>query len=331
MREVLLLACLFCGIWLGLLRSAHGQPAAAQTKAAAEALFEEGKELRSAGDCAAAIPKFEQSLALDVGVGTLLRLADCYEQTGRLASAWGSFRHAGSLAREQDDPRRAELAEERAAELEPKLARLKIDYGPNARIEGLNVRRGGVDLTPAMNGVALPVDAGTHEIVATAPGYQPLRVTVKVNSGDKSVIVKLRELERSAVAEPKPKPDPATGPAREEKVVHRWKQRVAALVLAAGSVGTGVVSAALLGAAAGLDEEADLHCDGVLCRDREGEELSHDALQLANLATAGFVISGVAAAGALVLMLTAPSAYETIVVVPDASPTSAGVQVRVRW
>jgi hypothetical protein len=120
-------------------------------------------------------------------------------------------------------------------------------------------------------------------------------------------------------------------PVVEERVVFRYRQRVASLVLAGGSVGTGIVAAVLLGAAAALDSDADLHCDARVCRDLEGEELSHDALELANLATAGFVVAGAAAAGALVLMLTAPPAYETIVVTPSASPTSAGIQVRVRW
>ena len=67
-------------------------PAFAQSgsnKAAAEALFSEGRSLASAGKCDEAIPKFQASQKLDPGIGTLLNLADCYEKVGRTASAWG--------------------------------------------------------------------------------------------------------------------------------------------------------------------------------------------------------------------------------------------------
>jgi serine/threonine-protein kinase len=306
------------------------QPAGAEAKAAAEALFEEGRALRRAGKCTQAIPKFEQSLALDVGVGTLLRLADCYEQVGRFASAWANFRHAGSLARERRDARRADIAEDRAAALEPKLTRLAIVFGDNADIPGFVVRLGEVELEASADSVPLPVDPGTHQIVASAPGYRTLREKVTLVAGDAEQVIELPPLrkEEAAAAEPTPSPDPEDQVV--ERVERRYGQRIAALVMGAGSVVTGAVAAALLGVAAAKDSEADLHCDGLVCRDLEGEELSHDALELANLATAGFVVAGAAGAGALILMLTAP-AYETVIVTPTASPESAGVQVKVRW
>lgn len=329
MRWWLIVACLLCCAFLA--DGALAEPASAESKAAAEALFEEGKALRKEGKCAAAIPKFEQSLALDPGVGTLLRLADCFEQENRLASAWGSFRHAASLAMEQEDPRRAEIAKRRASELKPRLAHLTIDFGKNAGIPGLVVRRGTVELEASANRVALPVDAGVYDIVVTAPDYEELKLRVTIVDGEDEV-VGLPPLYREAELPP-PSPDPEEKEPEvvEERVVHRYGQRLAALVLGAGSVGTGVVAAILLGVAAARDSEADLHCDGLVCRDLEGEELSHEALELANLATAGFVVAGASAVGALVLYLTAPPAYERIVVTPSASLTSGGLEVRVRW
>lgn len=311
--------------------SAGAEPASADAKAAAEALFEEGKELKSQGKCDEAIPKFEQSLQLDPGIGTLLRLADCFEEVGHFASAWANFRHAASLAKQQDDERRAELADERAAALEPKLTRLAIDFGDNTAIPGLIVRRGTVELGRAMNRVALPVDAGTYQIEASAPGYRARRLTVKVAPGDAQQTVALPRLE--ALPQPRvvPLPPPVPPPVTEEQVVVRYGQRVAALVLGVGSVATGVAAAVLAGSAAALDEDADTHCDGVACRDRVGVELSEDALERANLATAGFVVAGAAGAGALILFLTAPPLYETVTVTPSATPTSAGLEVRWRW
>jgi serine/threonine-protein kinase len=64
--------------------SALALPVHAQTsgsnKAAAEALFSEGRTLAASGRCVEAIPKFQGSQKLDPGIGTLLNLAECYEQ-----------------------------------------------------------------------------------------------------------------------------------------------------------------------------------------------------------------------------------------------------------
>src|SRR5690348_15501816 len=67
-------------------------------KATAEALFSEGRRLMASGDYAAACEKFAASQKHDPGLGTSLNLADCYEKSGRTASAWAEFRDAASAA-----------------------------------------------------------------------------------------------------------------------------------------------------------------------------------------------------------------------------------------
>ncbi len=76
-------------------------PCAAQQSgsAAAQVLFEEARQLMSAGHYAEACPKLEESQRIDPGSGTLMNLADCYERTGRIASAWGAFLDAEAGAR----------------------------------------------------------------------------------------------------------------------------------------------------------------------------------------------------------------------------------------
>ena len=57
----------------------------------AQALFDDARRLVDQGDVEQACPKFEESNRLDPGIGVQFRLADCYEQVGRLARAWITF------------------------------------------------------------------------------------------------------------------------------------------------------------------------------------------------------------------------------------------------
>jgi hypothetical protein len=68
-----------------------------------------------------------------------------------------------------------------AEKLEPILPRLKI-LAPNAP-PGLRVVEGTQELPSASFGIALPTDPGPHELVASAPGYEDLRVTVTAEKG----------------------------------------------------------------------------------------------------------------------------------------------------
>src|SRR5689334_22228130 len=59
--------------------------------AAAQVLFDEGMRLMSRGDAREACPKLAEAQRLDPGMATQFRLAECYEKTGRRASAWALF------------------------------------------------------------------------------------------------------------------------------------------------------------------------------------------------------------------------------------------------
>ena len=105
------------------------QPASAQDKAAAEALFDEGKRLFLDKKFAEACPRFEASERIDPGIGTLLFLADCYENVGRVASAWATFREAclRRQGRRRRPSARPVAQRARAKLLEPRLYRLTLN------------------------------------------------------------------------------------------------------------------------------------------------------------------------------------------------------------
>src|SRR5262245_30710139 len=122
--------------------SALAQPSA-DTRAAAAALFEDGRRLMGEGKFAEACPKLEESQRMDPGMGTLYNLATCWEQTNRTASAWVGYRDvaAAALAAGQSD--REKVARGKAAALEPRLMRLKITVHPDVAHGGAEVKRDG--------------------------------------------------------------------------------------------------------------------------------------------------------------------------------------------
>src|SRR5262245_30572765 len=110
-----------------------GAATTAEEKAEAEALFDEGLNLMKQGQFEQACPKLEQSGRIDPGIGTLLYLGECYEKTGRTASAWATFREAASAAQAAGQAERASKAQERAKALEATLSRLTVAASAESR------------------------------------------------------------------------------------------------------------------------------------------------------------------------------------------------------
>src|SRR5688572_14521079 len=129
--------------------SAFGQDDA-QHKAAAEALFDEGRSLAGQGQYEAACQRFEQSQAMDPGVGTLLYLGDCYERVGRVASAWAMYRAAASAAGAAAQVERSRIASERAQRLTPYLSKLVLAVPAENRVSGFELSINGKPLSAAL-------------------------------------------------------------------------------------------------------------------------------------------------------------------------------------
>ena len=292
---------------------------ASDPQAASEALFEEGVALADAGRYREACAKFEASQELDAAVGTLLRLADCYEKTGRLASAWARFREARSLAQAQAMPDRERMASQRAVALDAKIQRLTITVAepvPN----GLSVQVGDAPVPRATWGSALPIDAGRLTISASAPGYLPFRKELVIPARDGArVEVEIPEL----VAELSPPPATRTIIVTSERpdVASRREQpseprpdergsftRGAGIgFVALGGVGLATAGALSLVSAKRNDASLD-HCPRSerWCTPR-GVQLRDDARRLADYATACAAIGGAFVVTGVVLYWTAPS------------------------
>jgi len=214
----------FSGVALVLLASSvSAQTGGASNRAAAEALFNEGRKLAASGKYADACPKFEASEQLDPGLGTLLNLAECYEKIGKTASAWAEYREAIPLARASGSKVRQDLATERAAALESRLSMLTIRaMGGSEEASGLEIRRDGVPVQPAELGSPIPVDPGPHTIEAAAPGKQKWSSTVQVTDAARLAVEvpALTPLATSA-APPTQAPKPVEAPPLDQGVHSR--------------------------------------------------------------------------------------------------------------
>lgn len=169
---------------------------------AAGILFAEGRKLAENGDYRSACPKFEQSLALEVGVGTQFNLADCWEHIGRTASARALFVGAAASAKAAGQTDREQVLRDRAQALEPRLTRLVIEVHGSER--QLTIERNGVPLDESDWGRALAVDPDTYRIRASAPGKVSWTTTLKVDASAPVTTVEVPTLEASAAVEAKP-------------------------------------------------------------------------------------------------------------------------------
>jgi hypothetical protein len=266
------------------------------TKAAANALFEEGKRLITAGDIDHACVKFEASLQLLDQLGVRLNLADCHERQGRMATAWAEFFEAASQAdRRRDD--RAAYARQRAEALTPRLTKLAISVLPANQPPALAVQRDGVVVPSEAFGTPLPVDPGSYTIAASASGYLPWSTRIDASKPGEIITV---EVPRLVAAPASAEPDP------------QHRRPLVGLGVGAGGV-------ALVGLAVVLGLEArskwgsvGMHCDADHLCDAEGVSINHDARLLGN---AGTIVGGVGLAALItgtVLYVTAPAARPII-------------------
>ncbi len=146
----------------------------------ASRLFEHARVLMDAGRYAEACPLFAESEALEAHVGTISNLAYCYENIGRTASAWKWWLEAAVAYSARGRLDEAQVARGRAAQLEPRLARITVTVDLPDEQPSLDVRIDGEPLPKARWNTAAPLDPGAHVVEARAPGRQRWSITVDV-------------------------------------------------------------------------------------------------------------------------------------------------------
>ena len=302
--------------WSGLAHAAGKNPVAAQ------ALYDEARQLVAAGKFEQACPKFKASYDLEPGGGTLLNLADCYEHQGKTALAYTTFKDALDAARHDGKSERVDFANEHLAALEKRLSRLSVAVPDAARAQGLQVSVDGAPLDEAAYGVALPIDPGTHRVRAEAPGKQPFEKLVNVPATSAKLQVDVPPLVATPTAPgAAPAPAPATdgsapavaAPASGSSAGSSTppsSSPTRTLGFVAGGIGIAAIGVGSYFGARAFDrwDARNSGCAGGCTTN--AKNAGDDAKQAATLSTIGFGV-GVAALGVgVVLILTSPSSKE---------------------
>ncbi|WP_437670438.1 tetratricopeptide repeat protein [Sorangium sp. So ce131] len=324
------LACALAAASLSLAsaRAEAGDPTVAR-KEQVLALYQAARQLLSTGRTAEACALLEQGRRLDpTAINLLLRLGECLAAAGRTAGAWNVYAEAAAVAKSAGDPRAARAAA-LAEALAPRLSRLEIAVPEGGAAPGLEIRRNGVVVLPALWGQAIPVDPGPHAIEAWAPGRKRWSAVRAVPPDGARVVINVPPLEPEqparalpaalpaaspaalpapppgAARRPPPAPAPALAGDRDLDGGGRAQRAIALATGGAGLVGLG------LGAAFGAEALADRnasnrgHCDAQNRCDAAGVALREGAQSAATASTVAFSAGAAALLAAGLLFWTA--------------------------
>lgn len=310
-------------------------PAAAQSVAAAEALFDRGVKHMEAGNYQAGCPAIAESNRLDPRPGTLFSLAVCETRWGKIAWAASHFRDYLELyekltpdqqSRQRERPQVAQQERER---LLPDVPELTVSLPPGAP-PGTVVKVDGVEIGAASLGIPLPVNPGEITLSTQAPGgpLREQRITLE-KAAKRPITLEVTPPEAPAAPPPVTPAAPVTPPPAQPAGPDAGPsgRRTAAYVIggvgAAGLVLGGVMGGLALGKKGAIND----HCgsaigqaDEAAC-DPTGLEAADSVKTLGLVSTIGFGVGLAGIGTAVVLLLTEPSA-------PTAKDASARRRLR---
>ncbi|AKT44202.1 hypothetical protein [Chondromyces crocatus] len=317
----------------------HAAPAAAEpatrnveSEVLAQTLFEEGRRLMEAQRFPEACPKFQESLQLRPGTGTLLNLALCNEAIGKTATASLQFKEVMFASKRDGHEAREAFAKEHIEALSPKLSWLRVDATPTP---GMVIRKNDQALPAAALGTPIPVDPGELVIAASAPGYAAWSVMVKVGevADRKTVVVPALLPLPEGSSE---KGGASSSDAGADASVGRGGLWTAGFVVGAvgvAAVGVGAVFGGLAAGQASRAEDDPALCPAKRCTPAGRGEI--DAAETKALVSTIGIGVGVAAVGAGVTMLLLSgrssqpvgAAYEKARLVPSVGSNGGGLYV----
>jgi hypothetical protein len=267
----------------------------------ADQLFKKGKKLLAEKKYAEACTAFEESDRLDPGIGAKVNVARCYQEWGKLATAWRWFTEAEKMAKDTKDDRASKI-HALAEELDPSIPRLTVKIDHDADTSGVVIKLDGMPFDLSALGTERRVDPGPHQVDYTVGGATRSKMVPIERGGSSEITIDLPKKSRGP-AKPTVEPVAADGEAVR-------KRRFIGLGITGGGVlAMGIAGIVTLRARGDYNHAISAHCGGSTdtCDD-VGLAATHSARRRANIAT-GITIGGLAAvAGGLVVYFTASRA-----------------------
>lgn len=275
----------------------------------ADALFKKGKRLLGEKRYAEACSAFAESDKLDPGIGAKLNVARCYQEWGKLATAYRWYSEAEQLARSLKDDRATKIRG-LIDDLERQVPRLTVHAPTDAVLADAEITLDGKRFDTAQLDTALPVDPGPHEISYLVDGKRRDK-TIPIERGGSSEITLDLPVKRRKARRAHDAGEDSSGEATTAQASPGRTQRIIAIAAGgAGVVALGAAGIITLRAHSDYQHAIDHHCRGSkdMCDDI-GLTATGNARDRANLATYVTIGGAVAIAAGVVVFLMAPKGH----------------------
>ncbi|MBX3230890.1 MAG: hypothetical protein KIT84_40580 [Labilithrix sp.] len=303
----------------------------------AEELFRRAKQLMTEKKDKEACPLLEESQKLDPQMGTLLNLATCHENIGRVASAWGEYRAVEQMAKVAGREERIKYARDRAAKLEPRLPRLKIVLLAENKVDGIVVKVDGeVKAESLWSGVA--VDPGTSTIETSAPGKTTQTAQVKIEGEGSTTTFTVPKLEDAPVTPPETGVDPAAAEKaqreREATFAANKSRRTKGFIIGGAGVAIAAAGGVFGVLAISKDSDALAACPSPCAQGsdaaRAADEATNRALLFANVANVAIPVGLVVALlGGYIALTSGPTSEPAKTA--TIAPLPGGAALGLKW
>jgi hypothetical protein len=213
----------------------------AEDRAAARQHLTQAQDFKKQGNLAEALGHFQESQRLDPKLATLLDLADCAEQLGKLVEAQGYWAAGRDQARKDEKPQSRARAEQRLAAVEKRVAHYTLQLAAGAPAD-TQVFHDDVLVEAAALGTAVAANPGEHAVVVKASGHEDAKFALKLAEGDNQTLP-IAVGPAIVVAPPPPPPPPpkpvVQAPPPESSSSGSGQRTVGLIVGAGGIVGLG--------------------------------------------------------------------------------------------
>ncbi len=273
----------------------------------ADKLFQKAKKLHGEKKFAEACPTYEAVDKTDPAIGSKLNTAKCYEDWGRLATAYNWYLQAEKMATEAKDDRAAKIRG-LIEELDMNVPRMTIKIPDGADPDVVDtLTLDGQPVPEEWHNTQQRIDPGPHVIEFVVDGEKKKKLAPVERGGESELSL---DIPKGVGKKPrKKKGDLDAAVAAESSDPGKTRRYLAYGLGGVGLAAIGVASYMTLSARGDYNDALAEHCMGSTSGcNATGYAITRDARRTANISTV-ITLAGVAAiAGGAVLYFTAPKA-----------------------